>query len=84
MEFFRWLRTGLLPLAAIAFASAVSADDDVTKHFACDFDKGYSWTYEAGSFKSAPPSDLSFEIGSIDLDKQSASAHPRRASKQHA
>jgi hypothetical protein len=66
------LRTGLLMLAASAAGSAASAQDDVPKHFACDFDKGYSWTYEAGKFQSAPPSDLSFEIGNIDLDKQSA------------
>jgi hypothetical protein len=66
------LRTGLLMLAASAVGSAASAQDDVPKHFACDFDKGYSWTYEAGKFQSAPPSDLSFEIGNIDLDKQSA------------
>lgn len=60
-------------MAAFAIASAALAEDDMPTHFACDFDKGYSWSYDAGKYQSAAPSDLSFEIGSIDLDKQSAS-----------
>ena len=65
-------RVGFLTLAIFTAAVPVSAGEQ-PKHFACDFDKGYSWTYEAGKFKSAPPADLSFEIGNIDLYKQTAS-----------
>lgn len=67
------LRRFLAPLLASAFGTGALAQDDVPKHFACVFDKGYSWTYDAGKFQSTPPSPLSFEIGNIDLDKQSAS-----------
>jgi hypothetical protein len=52
---------------------AHAADTDASpRHFACVFDQGYSWSYEAGKFQSAAPASLSFEIGNIDLDKQSA------------
>jgi hypothetical protein len=71
------LRIGLLTLAVVAAAAVPAAipvrGGEQPKHFACNFDAGYSWTYEAGKFKSAPPADLSFEIGSIDLDNQTAS-----------
>jgi hypothetical protein len=66
------LQIGLLALAAIVVAAPVRAGEWPT-HFACDFDQGHSWSYEAGKFKSAPPADLAFEISSIDLDKQTAS-----------
>jgi hypothetical protein len=33
---------------------------------------GYAWSYDSGKFKSEPAKDLSFEIGNIDLEKQSA------------
>jgi hypothetical protein len=67
------LRSTLLTLAACLAFSQAWAADEVPTHFLCDFDKGYSWTYDAGKFQSAPPADLSFEIGNIDLDKQTAS-----------
>jgi hypothetical protein len=73
MGWFSRLRIAPLALAALALVPAAAAEEETPKHFACDFDKGYSWAYEAGKFQSAPPSDLSFDIGSIDLDKQSAS-----------
>ncbi len=66
------LRLVLLALALTAGISPARAGDKDPTHFACDFNNGYSWTYEAGKFKSSPPADLSFEIGDIDLDKQSA------------
>jgi hypothetical protein len=69
MSNLRWV---LLMVAAIAMISPARADDKDPTHFACDFNIGYSWSYEAGKFKSSPPADLSFEIGNIDLDKQSA------------
>jgi hypothetical protein len=49
------------------------AQDAFPTHFFCDFDQGYSWTYEGGKYKPVPPADLSFEIGKIDLDHQTAS-----------
>jgi len=67
------LPIALLTLALAAAAQVARAGDEGPTHFACDFNKGYSWTYEAGKFQSVPPTDLSFEIGAIDLDKQSAS-----------
>src|SRR5438132_7383712 len=66
------LRRFLAPLLASSLCTGAFAQDEVPKHFACVFDKGYTWTYEAGKFQSASPSPLSFEIGDIDLDKQSA------------
>jgi hypothetical protein len=66
-------RTGFLIVATLLGSpGAALAQDDMPTHFACDFNQGYSWAYDAGIYKAAPPSDLSFEIGSIDLDHQSA------------
>jgi hypothetical protein len=65
-------RVVLLMVAASLVFTPARGDDDGPGHFACDFNQGYSWTYEAGKYKSAPAVDLSFEIGDIDLDKQSA------------
>ncbi len=60
-------------LALLVEALPASADDDFPKHFLCDFSQGYSWTYDAGKFKAVPPADLIVEIGSVDLDRQTAS-----------
>lgn len=64
---------GLLLLAAVVAGGAASAQDGYPSHFACDFNQGYSWTYNAGKYQASPPADLSFEIGKIDLDRQTAS-----------
>lgn len=69
----RYFRIGLVLIAALAGGGPVSAQDDFPTHFACDFNQGYSWTYTAGKYQAAPPADLSFEIGKIDLDRQTAS-----------
>lgn len=66
------VRMALLALAVGAAGSTSWADERGPTHFACDFSTGYSWTYDAGKFRSEPAKDLAFEIGSIDLDKQSA------------
>jgi len=66
------VRMALLALIVVAVGSPSLADETGPAHFACDFSTGYSWTYESGKFRSEPPKDLKFEIGSIDLDKQSA------------
>mgnify|MGYP001042641620 CR=1 FL=1 len=57
---------------ALTVCSGARADNQGPTHFACDFNNGYSWSYDSGKFKSARADDLSFEIGNIDLDKQSA------------
>jgi hypothetical protein len=67
------LRRFLAPLLGSVLCTGAIAQDNVPKRFTCVFDKGFSWTYDAGNFQSAPPSSLSFEIGDVDLDKQSAS-----------
>lgn len=61
-------------LLALVFGPtlAAAAGDEGPTHFACDFNRGFTWSYNAGKFQSAPPADLSFEIANIDLDKQSA------------
>ncbi|HEY8195309.1 MAG TPA: hypothetical protein VIF13_09675 [Hyphomicrobium sp.] len=66
------LRLVLFALALTVGISPARAEEKDPTHYACDFNIGYSWSYEAGKFKSSPPADLSFEIGNIDLDKQSA------------
>ena len=65
------LQMSLMALAVAIAAVPVRADEAPT-HYVCDFDKGYAWTYETGKFNSAPPSDLTFEISNIDLEKQTA------------
>lgn len=63
----------LLPTLALLLAfSPAHGADDAPDHFVCTFDQGTSWSYEASRFQSAPPSPLSFEIGSVDLEGQSA------------
>jgi hypothetical protein len=57
---------------ALTVCSAARADNEGPTHFACDFNSGYSWSYDSEKFQSAPAKDLSFEIGHIDLDKQTA------------
>lgn len=54
-------------------AAGAGTPDNGPTHYVCDFDKGYSWTYEEGKYQSAPPSDLKLEVSSIDLERQSAS-----------
>lgn len=66
------VRMALLALIVVAAGSPSLADEPGPAHFACDFATGHSWTYESGKFRSEPPKDLKFEIGNIDLDKQSA------------
>jgi hypothetical protein len=66
------VRLALLAFAVPAACLTAWADDGQPRDFLCDFKSGYSWTYESGKFQSTPPNELSFEIGNVDLDKQSA------------
>lgn len=40
--------------------------------YVCTFEKGNSWSFDGGTFKSVTPSPLVFEVNAIDLEKQSA------------
>lgn len=40
--------------------------------YSCNFDKGNSWSFEGGTYKSVTPSPLLFDITAIDLEKQTA------------
>jgi hypothetical protein len=60
-------------VAIFAGCQTALAQEDFPKHFACDFNTGSSWTYDNGKYKSVAAADLAFEIGSIDLDRQTAS-----------
>jgi hypothetical protein len=55
----------VLPNAAHAEAAEPSA-------YSCEFKKGESWSYDAGAFKSAASSPLTFDIEAIDLEGQTA------------
>jgi hypothetical protein len=66
-------RMGFVLLAVLVGSEAAAAQDDFPTHFLCDFNQGYSWTYDAGKYKSVAAADLSFEIGDVDLDHQTAS-----------
>lgn len=59
-------------LALACLASANGAADETIGPFDCTFDKGESWSYDAGKFTNAPPSTLTFRIDSIDLEGQKA------------
>jgi hypothetical protein len=67
------LGTAVAFIILVAAGASASAQDGFPTHFSCDFNQGYSWTYAAGNFKSTAAADLSFEIGQIDLDRQTAS-----------
>lgn len=65
--------SALVLIGTLLMGRSAAAQDDFPSHFACDFNQGYSWSYSAGRFQPSPPADLSFEIGKIDLDRQTAS-----------
>lgn len=46
--------------------------DDGPKSLDCSFQEGASWTYDNGQFQSKPSTPLSFSIGEIDLEAQTA------------
>jgi hypothetical protein len=66
-------RIGFVLLAVLVGGEAAAAQDDFPTHFLCDFNEGYSWTYDQGKYTAAAPADLAFEIGDVDLDHQTAS-----------
>lgn len=62
----------LAGLALVTLGATARAGDEAPSHLACTFEAGTSWSYDAGVFKSAPPSKLAFEIAGINLEGQSA------------
>lgn len=57
----------------LSFSTAAArAEDPAATAFACTFEKGNSWSYDAGTLKSITPAPLSFDIVAIDLEKQNA------------
>lgn len=56
----------------VALNSAARAEDAPPSAYACTFEKGNSWSFDGGSYKSITPSALTFDITSIDLEKQTA------------
>lgn len=50
----------------------VAAETAPPAAYACTFELGNSWTYDAAAFKSITPAPLKFEINTIDLEKQTA------------
>lgn len=72
----RWLTAvwmGVAVFASGTVAVAVAEESASPSGFACTFGTGASWSFDAGKFASEPAKALSFEIGDIDLEKQSAS-----------
>lgn len=70
---------GLTAIAAallgVAIASHTKAQpaEDVPRAFACTFKTGSTVTYGKGVYRAKPAAALSFDIGEIDLDGQTAS-----------
>ena len=67
----RWLLTVFFAAFGCAVYPAFAADD-YPNAFKCSFERGHSWSYDAGEFTSTTPAKLDFEISSIDLERQSA------------
>lgn len=67
----RWLLACCFAVFGCVIASAL-ATDEYPNTFKCSFERGHSWSYDAGEFTSAAPAKLAFEISGIDLERQSA------------
>ncbi len=68
----KWFRV-VASAAAMAIATATAmAEDAAPAAYACTFEKGNSWSFDGGAYKSATPSPLAFDITAIDLEKQTA------------
>jgi hypothetical protein len=68
------------PAAALAVAQAIGlcvatgamGAEDGPRNLSCSFKEGAAWTYDAGQFQSKASNPLSFSVGDIDLEKQTA------------
>ena len=54
----------------MTFAATARADDE--KAFSCTFDKGAAFSYANGAFKPEKVGPITFEIGNINVEIQSA------------
>ena len=68
--------TGLKRVAAVAGLCLIAGNGaragDSIPALECTFKQGAAWSYDAGTYKSAPPEPLAFGIDRIDLEAQSA------------
>lgn len=60
-------------LVTIGVGLGPAAADEGPRNLTCTFENGASWSYEDGAFKSTASHPLSFSIGDIDLEEQTAS-----------
>jgi hypothetical protein len=70
-----WGRAAVPMLGAIlglGLAISPLGAEEAPTTLSCTFEQGASWTYDAGQFQSKPSTPLSFAIGSIDLEAQTA------------
>ena len=66
-------RTGLTLLVATAMAALTpAAADERPPPLSCTFKQGAAWSYNAGTYASAPPEPLAFDIEAIDVEAQTA------------
>lgn len=68
-------RTGVFAMFLLLVAQpsiAVAATDDALPPLACSFKAGAAWSYTAGTYTSAQPEPLTFDIEAIDLERQVA------------
>lgn len=63
---------GLVWLAAAAPAAIAGGSDETIPQLSCVFKAGAAWSYAGGTYTSAPPEPLAFEIEGIDLERQTA------------
>ncbi|MEQ1670478.1 MAG: hypothetical protein ABL893_06440 [Hyphomicrobium sp.] len=56
----------------LAIGAPAKAEDAPPAAYACTFEKGNSWSFDGGAYKSVTPSPLTFEITAINLEKQAA------------
>ena len=56
----------------VLISGAALAEATPPVAYACEFKDGASWSFDAGAFKSAPSSPLTFDIEKIDLEGQTA------------
>ena len=63
---------GLVWFAAAASVARAGDSDETIPPLSCVFKAGTAWSYTGGTYTSAPPEPLAFEIEAIDLERQTA------------
>ena len=62
----------ILCIGLLAPIGVIGARADDPKAYACTFDLGAAYSFEAGKFKSEKSGPISFEIGNVNAEIQSA------------